>query len=213
MLTQPFKEEKRPCGDNNLMLCLLCPALLGAEAQGVVGVGGDRTRMWRLLVVSCLMALLFPLVACGYKVCEHVDPRTRCSLGPFVRPARHLVLPKGEQELLVYDCLAFDGSDYWLVGEPGIPTCVEFYRVTCDLPAHELIDYYRRNLEKRGWTEEERATVIGDEVQVLLFLKVDHDLALVEYDLMIHHYTYEGVEMFSLSRSPCGYDWENVNGD
>lgn len=170
--------------------------------------GGREGRicMWRRLLVSCLLALSVLLPSCAYKPC--VDPRVTCWFGPFVRPARHLILPEDEEELLVYDCLAFDGSDYWLVGEPGIPTCAEFYRVTCDLPADELIDYYRRNLESRVWTEEERATVIGEDVQVLLFLKIDHDLALVEYDLMIHHYTCEGVEMFSLSRSPCGYDWE-----
>jgi len=32
----------------------------------------------------------------------------------FVQPARHLILPEGEGELLAYDCLLFDGSDYRL---------------------------------------------------------------------------------------------------
>lgn len=170
--------------------------------------------MRRQSVVLCLPALVFLFVSCAYKPCR--DPRITCWLGPFIQPARHVILPEGERELLVYDCLAFDVSDYWPETADMASTCFEFYQVTrrwsppppgvaidCGRPQYdyELISYYTRNLEGRGWTKDERATVITEDSELILFQKEP-------YLLSLSHYEEQGIEMFSLWRSPCESDWE-----
>ena len=164
--------------------------------------------MWGRLALLCFLALLFLLAACEYDPCDRWDPRITCWFGPFVRPARHLVLLEGEREFLVYDtapggCLVFDKSEYWPETADEPSTCFEFFQVRCDIPTGELLGYYRKNLERRGWAENQEVTVRVPErnEQFILFEKGDHMLAL-------HHYVEQGVEVFSLWRSPCEPDWE-----
>lgn len=116
-----------------------------------------------------------------------------------MQPARHLILPEGEGELLIYDCLVFDGSKYRPETAETSAACFEFYIVTCELPADELIGYYTRRLGSRGWTEDRHRMVISEEVQFIVFHKG-------LYDLVLHHYAYQGLEIESLWRSPCEPD-------
>jgi len=154
--------------------------------------------MWRRLAVLCWIGLPFLLTACGYKACIE-EPRRTCWLGPLARPARHLVVPGGLEPLLVYDCLTFAKSDYWPETADIQSTCFEFFQVTCNLQTDELVDYYERNLQLRGWTVLHK--LVTEDKQILVFEKDPHHMA-------IDHYTEQGVEVFSLWRSPCESDWE-----